>query len=216
MVRKLLLLGGGGHCKSIIDSLADCNDYAGIGIVDKSGSDHSSILGIPVVGFDEDLEKLKMEGYTDAFVSLGSIGNTSGRRRLFELIVSFGFEIPNIIDNTAIVSRNSTLGKGLFIGKHAVLNAGSTLEDGVIINSSATIEHDCIIGAFAHVSPGVVLCGNVTIGADTHVGAGCIIRQQVNVGNNVMVGMGSVVINNIAENTMAFGSPCRIVKQNSR
>jgi sugar O-acyltransferase (sialic acid O-acetyltransferase NeuD family) len=212
MVRKLLLLGGGGHCKSIIDSLSGCNAYAGIGIVEKSGNAHAPILDIPVVGTDEDLEKLKGEGYTDAFVSLGSIGNTSNRRKLYEMIASLGFSIPYIIDGSAIVSSNSTLGRGLFIGKHAVVNAGSVLGDGVIVNSSATIEHDCIIGAFTHVSPGVVLCGNVVIGEDAHIGAGSIIRQQVNVGHNAMVGMGSIVLHDVPDNVIAYGNPCRVMR----
>ena len=212
MVRKLLLLGGGGHCKSIIDSLSESSVYERIGIVEKSGNVHSSILGIPVVGTDEDLEKLKREGYTDAFVSLGSIGNTSNRRKLYGMIASLGFSIPNIIDDSAIVSSNSTLGRGLFIGKHAVVNAGSVLGDGVIVNSSATIEHDCTIGSFTHISPGVVLCGNVTIGEDAHIGAGSIVRQQVQVGNNAMVGMGSIVLHDVPDSILAYGSPCRIVR----
>ena len=160
----------------------------------------------------DDLEKLKREGYTDAFISLGSVGNTSSRRRLFELIVSLGFEIPNIIDSSAIVSRNSILGNGIFIGKHTMVNAGSVLKNGVIINSSATIEHDCVIGAFAHISPGVVLCGNVTIGSDTHVGAGSVVRQQINVGSNTMVGMGSIVLHDIPDKMVAYGNPCRVVR----
>lgn len=212
MDKKLLLLGGGHHCKSIIDSLVGYNDYTEIGIVEKADSAHGAILGIPVVGFDEDLEKLKREGYTDAFISLGSVGNTSSRRRLFELIVSLGFEIPNIIDSSAIVSRNSILGNGIFIGKHTMVNAGSVLKNGVIINSSATIEHDCVIGAFAHISPGVVLCGNVTIGSDTHVGAGSVVRQQINVGSNTMVGMGSIVLHDIPDKMVAYGNPCRVVR----
>lgn len=212
MGRKLLLLGGGGHCKSIIDSLVGCNSYTEIGIVEKSGSCNSSILGIAVVGFDEDLGKLKREGYTDAFVSLGSIGNTSSRRRLFDLIISLEFDVPNIIDNSAVVSRDSILGKGIFIGKNAVVNAGSVLENGVIINSSVTVEHDCMIGAFAHVSPGVVLCGNVTIGSDTHVGAGSVVRQQISVGSNTTVGMGSIVLHDIPDKMIAYGIPCRIVR----
>lgn len=212
MVRKLLLLGGGDHCKSIIDSLGGCNTYAGIGIVEKSDNGHAPILGIPVVGTDEDLEKLKREGYTDAFVSLGSIGNTSNRRKLYGMIASLGFSIPNIIDNSAIVSSNSTLGRGLFIGKHAVVNAGSVLGDGVIVNSSATIEHDCTIGAFTHISPGVVLCGNVTIGMDSHIGAGSVIRQQVQLGSRAMIGMGSIVLHNVPDNTLAYGSPCQVVR----
>lgn len=210
MIRKLLLIGGGGHCKSIIDSLIGCNTYVRIGIVEKSRNNYSPILGIPVVGIDEDLEKLKRKGYTDAFVSLGSIGNPSSRKKMFGLISSLGFDIPNIIDNSAVISRKSTMGRGLFIGKHAVVNVGSVLGDGVIINSSATIEHDCTIGAFAHVSPGVVLCGNVTIGEDAHIGAGSIVRQQVKVGKNAIVGMGSIVLHDVPNSMIAYGNPCLV------
>ncbi|MDY0245119.1 MAG: hypothetical protein RBQ89_09890, partial [Sphaerochaeta sp.] len=132
MSRKLLLLGGGGHCKSIIDSLLGTTDYVDIGIVEKHGTINASILGIPVVGFDEDLERLKREGYTDAFVSLGSIGDTRGKRRLFGMIASLGFSIPNIIDTSAVVSQSARLGNGIFIGKHAVVNTGVSIDDCVI------------------------------------------------------------------------------------
>jgi sugar O-acyltransferase (sialic acid O-acetyltransferase NeuD family) len=212
MAKSLLLLGGGGHCKSIIDSLLDSNEFEKIGIVEKFGKDFVPVLGIPVVGYDEDLEKLKREGYSDAFVSLGSIGNTSGRRKLFGMISSLGFEIPNIIDNSAVVSQNCTLGKGIFIGKHAVVNAGSVLEDGAIINTSATIEHDCFIGAFAHISSGVVLCGNVSIGLDSHIGAGSVIKQLVNVGNSTMIGIGSMGLHDVPDNSIAYGNPCRVAR----
>jgi len=212
MTRKLLLLGGGGHCKSIIDSILDSNEYSEIGIVEKHDHSKALILGIPVIGIDEDLEYLKSIGFTDAFVSLGSIGNTLNRRRLFKLILSLGFAVPNIIDKNAIVSKSTVFGKGIFIGKHALVNADSSLADCSIINSSATIEHDCAIGEFVHVSSGAVLGGNVLIGSDSHIGAGSIIRQQIRIGKNVMIGMGSIVLHDVPDNTVAYGNPCRIVR----
>lgn len=93
-----------------------------------------------------------------------------------------------------------------------MVNAGSVLGDGVIINSSATIEHDCVIGVFSHISPGVVLCGNVTIGMDSHIGAGSVIKQQVQIGNRAMIGMGSIVLHDVPDNTLAYGSPCQVVR----
>ena len=211
MSKKLLLLGAGGHCKSIIDTLLSSAEYLEIGIIEKKGSITESVLGIPVIGFDEDLQDLYKRGFTHAFVSLGSIGDTGARRRLSDLISSIGYSVPNIIDASALVSSYCTLGKGIFIGKNAVVNAGVTIGNYSIINTSATIEHDCIIGQFVHVSTGSVLCGSVKIGNNTHIGANSVIRQQLEIGSNVMLGIGSVLMQNIPDQSIAYGNPCKVV-----
>ncbi len=212
MRRKLLLLGGGGHCKSVIDSLLTNNEFSEIGIVEKPGYEEDSILRIPVFGVDGDLPKLYDSGFTDAFVTLGSIGDTSVRRKLFSLITSIGFTIPNIIDSSACVSINSRLGTGIFIGKHAVVNACAIIDDGAIINSAAVVEHDCHVGAFAHIAPGAILGGSVAVGTDTHIGTGVMIRQFVNIGKNTMVGMGSVVLHDVPGGVVAYGNPCEVIR----
>lgn len=211
MSKKLLLLGAGGHCKSIIDTLLRSTEYSEIGIIEKKGNLTQSVLGIPVIGFDEDMQDLYGRGFTHAFVSLGSIGDTGARRRLASLISSIGFSVPNIIDESAHVSTNCKLGEGIYIGRNTVVNAGVSIGDHSIINTSSTIEHDCIIGEFVHVSTGSVLCGSVTVGNNTHVGANSVIRQQLKIGSNVMLGIGSVLMQNIPDQSIAYGNPCKVV-----
>ena len=96
--RKLLLIGGGGHCKSVLDTVLSLGLYDDIGIVDIKDT---VVLGVSVVGSDHDLFSLFQGGWTDAFVTVGSIGNTGLRRKLFETIKQIGFHIPSFIDNTA-------------------------------------------------------------------------------------------------------------------
>ena len=211
MIKKLLLLGAGGHCKSVIDSLLSSEEYSEIGIIEKKGSITESVLGIPVIGFDDDLKDLYDRGFTHAFVSLGSIGDPSARRHLASLISTIGFIIPNIIDESALVSINSKLGKGVFVGKNAVINAGVIIGDSSIINTSTTIEHDCTIGQYAHISTGSILCGAVKIGNSTHIGANSVIRQHLEIGSNVLIGIGSVLMQNIPDNSIAYGNPCKVV-----
>ncbi len=212
MNKKLLLIGGGGHCRAVIDSLRDDNQYADISIVDKSESIGSLVLGKRVIGNDGDLQMLyDREGYRYAFVTLGSIGDVSVRICIYRLLERLGYSIPNIIDPTAVVSANAALGNGIYIGKNAVVNAGSRIDEGAIINTSVTVEHDCSIGGFVHVSSGSVLCGNVTVGECTHIGAGSVIRQQLRIGSHTMIGMGSVVLKNIGDSVTAYGNPCREV-----
>lgn len=214
--KKILLLGAGGHCLSVLDSLLSSYDYQDIGIIDKKvesnkflGYTKKTIMGIPVIGHDEELELLFNNGYKEAFITVGSIGDVSLRKMLYKKVKEIGFEIPNIIDKTSVVSSKTSLGEGVYVGKKAVINANTNIGNLAIINTSAIVEHECELKDFVHIAPGAVLCGNVCIGSETHIGAGSVIKQGVHIGTKTIIGMGSVVLNNIKDNTIAYGNPCR-------
>ena len=212
MSKKILLIGGGGHCKSVLDSLLRLNQVSEIGIIDKKENIGEEVLGFSVIGCDDDLSKLFDDGYKHAFVTVGSIGNPILRIKLFTMLSEIGFKIPNIIDPSAVVSRHIKMETGIFVGKNAVINAGSTIHKGAIINTGAIIEHDCLVEEFAHIAPGSVLCGEVQVGKNTHIGANCVIKQQLTIGSNSIIGMGSVVTKNIEDNIIAYGNPCKGVR----
>lgn len=213
MNKKILLIGGGGHCKSVLDSLLELNEYAEIGIVDKKENIGNLVMGVPVVGCDDDLHFLFRNGYKYGFVTIGSIGNPSLRIKLLNILSNIGYEIPVIIDASAEVSKHVKIEQGVFIGKLSIVNTGSHIQKGAIINSGSIIEHDCQIGSFSHIAPGVVLGGGVIIGESSHVGTNTAIKQQVHIGSNSIIGIGSVVLQDIDNSTMAFGNPCREVKK---
>lgn len=212
MKKKLILVGGGGHCKSVLDSLLGLNEYEEIGIVDKKENIGKSVLGVPVVGCDNDLNALFNSGYEYAFVSIGSIGNPTVRQNIFSQLNEIGFVIPSIIDTAAKVSEHAVIEPGVFVGKMCVVNAGAVIHKGAIINSGSIIEHDDIIGEFVHIASGAVLGGAVTVGSGTHIGANSTIKQQVQIGQNSIIGMGSVVLQSVAGHVMAYGNPCKEVK----
>ena len=209
MKKRLLLIGGGGHCRSVLSSVLSLNEYEEIGIVDYADT---SVLGVPVVGQDEDLPALKKAGWTDAFITVGSIGDTSLRQRLYQMVVNNGLIVPAIIDITAIIAQDAKVAEGSYIGKGVILNSGSCIGKCAIINTGAIIEHDCLIGDFVHISPGTVLCGQVFVGDHSHIGAGSVVRQQIEIGKDVLVGAGSVVVSNIPDCVKAFGNPCKVVE----
>lgn len=208
MSRKILLIGGGGHCKSVLDTLLELHDYDEIGIIDKKEYIGTHILGVPVIGCDDDLQFLFNNGYKHGFITVGSIGNPVNRIKLYNLISKIGFEIPNIIDKSATVSRYAKLENGVFVGKKSIVNAESLIQKGCIINSASVIEHECKIGSFVHVAPGVVLGGEVEVGDNTHIGSNSVIKQQIRIGTNSIIGMGSVVVKNINSQVLAYGNPC--------
>ena len=212
MSNKLVLIGGGGHCTSVIDTLFTSTEYEEIVITDKENVG-KELLSVPIVGTDACLAELLRNGFTDAFITLGSIGDTQCRRKIYTLLKKIGFNIPNIIDKTASVSKSADLGEGIFIGKHAVVNSLSSVGNNSIINTAAVIEHECILGEFVHIAPHAVLCGNTTVGDGSHIGAGATVRQQITIGKNTVIGAGSVVVKNISDSKTAYGNPCREIEK---
>lgn len=210
--KKILLIGAGGHCLSVLDSLLNSNYYFDIGIIDRRNTTTKDLMGIPVLGNDDDLEFFYRKGFKEAFITIGSIGDTSLRKNMYENAKKIGFHFPNIIDKTSVISQYSKLGEGIYVGKNTVINAYADIGNMAIINTSSTIEHDCIISDFVHIAPGSILCGNVQIEEGTHIGAGSIVKQGVSVGSKTIIGIGSVVISDITSNATAYGNPCREVK----
>ena len=209
MGKKLLLIGGGGHCHSVLDSVLSLSEYDEIGIIDTIDS---SYLGVSVIGVDEDIQRLFNEGWTDAFITVGSVGDTAIRRKLYKMVKKIGLTLPTIIDPSAIIGNSVTVGEGSFVGKMAVVNAGSSVGVCAIINTGAILEHDCTVGNFTHISPGAVLCGQVSVGGDSHVGAGSTVKQLIKVGENCLIGAGSVVVKDIPFGVKAYGNPCKVVE----
>lgn len=213
MNKKLLLISGGGHCKTVIEAIESKNHYNQIGIIDIENNIGKSILNHPIIGTDQELKKFREQGYTYAFISMGSLGDSTKRIALYRLVKELKFQVPIIIDQTAHVSHYAKISEGVFVGKNVIINADAVIGECVILNTGCIIEHDCRIGGFSHIAPGAVLSGNVTIGEGAHIGANSVIRQGICVGERTVIGVGSVVVKDIESDCVAVGNPCRKVEK---
>lgn len=205
MRNKIVLIGGGGHCRSVINTICRSGHYDDIVVTDKDYPQIKDILGFSVVGDDDYLPELKKEGYHDAFITVGSIKATSLRRLLYKKVVDLGFHIPCIIDPSAQVSTYAQLDKGTFVGQNAVVNADARIGKMAIINTGAIVEHECTIGEYSHIAVGARLCGNVSVGSDVLIGAGAICIQNVCIGNGSIVGAGSIVLHAVKSGQSVTG-----------
>lgn len=206
---RLLLVGGGGHCRSVLDCALRSGTYEKIGIVEREGAPEQDVLGVPIVGHDADLPRLLADGWQYAAVTLGSVGHPSRRRALFHHLKTLGFQLPVIADPSAVISSHAKLSEGTFVGKRTVVNAGSVIGACAILNTGAVIEHDCQIGSFCHISPGAVLCGSVQVEENAHVGAGAVVIQGIHIGQGAIIGAGSVIIRDVPGNCTIVGNPGR-------
>lgn len=212
MKKKVILIGGGGHAESIIDALYSMKQYKIIGILDKHKQINSEIMGLKVIGDDSDLENYFHKGIKNVVIAIGSMGMTEPRQRIYKICKKIGFEFPNIIDKSAVLAENVTLGEGNFIGKGTIVNAKVSIGNECIINTGVIIEHDSKIENFVHIAPGTIVCGSAWIKENTHVGAHSTIIQNVTIGENTLIGAGSLVLKDISPHKVAYGSPVKEVK----
>lgn len=205
----LVLLGGGGHAKSILDCLYRNNQTAlnnqTIVITDPDLKEGSLVLNSKVYGSDDSLPEIYANGCRNAFISVGSIKTTNLRRKLSNYAETCGFNLIKVIDPSAVISDFSQIYEGVFVGKQAVINADSIIKKNSIINSKVLIEHECYIGEYTHIACGSILCGNVSVGNDTFVGAGTTVIEGVKIGDNVVIGAGSTILRDINDNEKVFG-----------
>ena len=85
-MKEIILIGGGGHCKSVIDVIEQESQFVIVGIVDQPKLIGTDVLGYPVIGRDSDLESLAKK-YTYALVTVGQIRSSEARIKLFNLLI---------------------------------------------------------------------------------------------------------------------------------
>lgn len=210
---KLILIGGGGHCKSCIDVIESTGNYEIIGILDLPETLGQKTLDYQVIGNDDDIEKFHKEGFSFV-ITLGQIKSANKRRHIFEFLEQIGAKTPVIISNKATVSRYSKIGKGTVILHGALINAETEIGKNCIINSGAIIEHDAKIGNHTHISTHAVVNGDVKIGSECFLGSNACVSSQISISDHIIIGAGSTVINNIIEKGIYAGTPAKKINEN--
>ena len=205
-MKKLIILGAGGFSKSIIDAL-DLNRYIITGFIDSLKKGKHQGYKILANSIEEVLNK-------EEYVYFIGIGEPKTRKEYFYQLKKYNLNFINIIDKTAILSRNVVLGEGIFIGKMAIVNADAKIGDNVILNTRSLIEHGNQIGAHTNISTNTVLNGDVIVGEASFLGSCTVVNSQLKIGSNSVIGSGSVVIRDIDDNVVVAGSPTRFIRRN--
>lgn len=176
MMKKLILIGGGGHCKACIDVIEQENKYEIHGILDINEKIGQKILSYTFIGCDEDLESLVKENYY-FLITIGQIKSPEKRILHYEKLLSLNAKIATIISPLAYVSKYAEIGSGTIVMHQAIINAGAKVGKNCIINSKALIEHDSIIESHCHISTNAVINGNCLIQKKSFVGSAAICVQ---------------------------------------
>ena len=208
---KIILIGGGGHCKSCIDVIEQENKFEIEGIIDLPSKLGQNILGYKVIANDDDITKFAEEN-KNFLITIGHLGETSLRDKIFNLIKNNGGNLPVIISPFAIVSKHSDISEGTIIMHQAIVNSGAIIKENCIINSKALIEHDAIIEDNTHISTSTIINGDCKVGKNCLVGSASVIKHSVSISNDVVIGAGAVVTTDIIESGVYVGCPAKKIK----
>ncbi|SHG22776.1 acetyltransferase [Dysgonomonas macrotermitis] len=208
-MKKLILIGAGGHCKSVIDA-AESAGFEIIGILDVVEKVGEIILGYPVIGTDEMIPE-----FVDSVlfvISVGFISNPDVRIRLHQKVIEEGGRFATIIASSAYVSKHSNIGDGTVVLQHACVNAEANIGFGCIINTFANIDHEASIDNYSHISTGVMVNGACKIGKGVFIGSQSVLSQAVSIADYSIISAGSFVRKNIVSSGIYAGNPIRKIK----
>lgn len=192
-MNKLYIYGASGH-GLVVEDVARACGYNDIEFLDDFKQEFRSF------------DSIANEENICIFIA---IGNNKHRQNFHDRSVEEGFEIVTLIHPSAIISPSAVVGKGTLVMPNTVVNAKACIGEGVIVNTASVVEHENKIGDFSHISPRVALAGNVSVGEFSHVGIGSCVIQGVSIGANTTIGAGSVVVRDIEDNVVAYGNPCK-------
>lgn len=202
--KNLILLGGGGHCKSVID-VVESTCWTILGILDVEKNVGEMALGYKILGDDEIIPEFVKDAYF--LVTVGQIKDAGLRKKLHNKVLSSGGKLATIIASDAHVSKHAEIGNGTIVMHKAVVNADAKIGFGCIINTMANIEHDVVIGDYCHISTGALINGNCNIGSETFVGSGAIISNGISIIEKSVVSTGALVRKNISVSGIYIGNP---------
>ena len=200
MKEKIILIGGGGHCKACIDVIELSGHFHIEGIVDMPDKLHQKLLGYKIIATDDDLPQL-VKINENFLITLGQIKSPEKRMRIFQILKELKAKLPVIISPLAYISQHAQINEGTIIMHHAMINAGAKIGQNCIINSKALIEHDAVIADHCHIATGAIINGGVKVGSGTFLGSNAVCKEYIEIGEYAVIGCGARIIKNIPTNT---------------
>lgn len=185
-MEEIILVGGGGHSKSVIDVIEQQKKFKIAGIIDNNLPLGSKILSYEVIGSDKDLGAL-FKRYKYALITIGQIKPSDLRKKLFKHLKEIGYGLPKIVSPRSYISVHSSLGEGSVIMHDVLINSNVLIGDNCIINSKVLIEHDSSIRSHCHISTNATINGNVIVGENSFIGSCAVIKESVQVKQNSFI-----------------------------
>lgn len=195
------------HFLMIYDILYSLNETPKINLFDNQNRCNELML-------DDNFFIQKIDSLINKENLVLCLSNPNGKFNMINEFKLNSKDFINCIHTSSSISRYINLKNGIRIEPMVCIANNTTIEDYVNISRSSSVGHDCYISKYSTLNPSVSMAGGVYVGERTQIGIGSTIINNIRIGNNVIIGAGSVVTKNIPDNVIAYGNPCKIIKEN--
>jgi len=185
-MEDIVLVGGGGHCKSCIDVIEQEGRFKIVGIVDILEKVGQDILGYAIIGCDEQLPIFARQ-YKNFLITVGQIESAALRMKLYKTIKSLDGNLPVIVSPRAYVSVHARILEGTIVMHNAIVNAAVRVGCNCILNTGCLLEHDAVIGSHCHISTQAVVNGMATVGDRSFVGSNATVVNNIKLAEDSFV-----------------------------
>ncbi len=196
MTTKIILIGGGGHCTSVIDVIELEAKYKIIGIIDENLALGSKISGYEIIGRDEDIAKYAEQDNLQFLITVGQIKSYIIRKKIANKLKQNNCILATVVSPRAYVSSSAIIGKGTVVHHDVLINTGVEIGENCIINSKSLLEHGAKIDNFCHISTGAIVNGETKIKQGCFLGSNSTIAQNLLIPENSVISAGSFIKDN--------------------
>ncbi len=189
----LVIYGGGGHGKCVIDLVRAMGTYRVVGVIDDHLRAGEMVSGVRVLGGRNTLSRLRDEGIGLAANGVGGIGDIDARATVTQRLAAEGLSCPALLHPSAVIEPSFVPTPGLQVFAHAYVGADVAIGDASILNTGVIVSHDSRLGACVNISPGAMLAGGVKVGPLALIGMGVTVNVNVSIGERARVGNSAVV-----------------------
>lgn len=188
---------------------------AGVDIVgfldDDPKYEGRQVRGIPVLGPISLLDTLKdTDGIEAVYCPLG---NNKLRVKFLSRARELGYETPNYIHPSVIISPNVTIGKGVYILLGTTIMPHSEIEDFVMISMGVHLAHHCILEEGVFLSTGCNFGASITAHKYAYCGISSTIMTGLHeLGEDCLIGAGAVVIKDVPDKAVMAGVPAKVLR----
>ena len=193
----LVLIGGGGHCRAVIDVIEQEKKYEIVKILDLAAYQGQFVVPpYRITGTDEDIPALVKKGY-HFLITIGQIKTVSYRENMWEILQKHEAQMATVISPLAYVSRHAKIFEGTIIMHGVFVNTYAMVRENCIINSKALIEHDALIAKNCHIATGAIINGNVKVYEGCFIGSNAVVKEGITISAYNIIGAGETIRRNI-------------------
>ena len=195
----IIVYGGGGHGKAVIELLKAVGGYTIVSVIDDGREPGDRVLDVPVLGGEGVLADVLLAGCLQAVNAVGGIGAISSRIAVFEKLRAAAFEFPSLVHPSSVVEPSASLAAGVQVFPQAYIGSEAQIGLGCIVNTGAIVSHDCVLEDYVNLAPGAILAGGVHVGTGTLIGMGVTVNLNVRIGARARIGNGATVKDDVPE-----------------